>query len=205
MAHRRLVLGTRNVKKRRELEELLSIPEIELRTLVDYPSAPEVEETGRTFAENAELKAMTLAVALGEWVLGEDSGLCVDALGGAPGIYSARYAGEPSDDEKNNAKLLSELAEVADDWRTAHYVCAAALSDPTGRIRASSEGRCEGRILRMRRGTSGFGYDPLFLIEQEGRTFAELPLAYKQSHSHRAAAIQQLRPQILTMMESDDW
>lgn len=205
MARRRMILGTRNVKKRGELEELLSISELEVRTLDEFPNAPEVEEIGETFAENARLKARTLARALGEWVLGEDSGLCVTALGGAPGVYSARFAGEPSDDEKNNDRLLMELQPVADEDRTAHYVCAAALADPGGLIRASSEGRCEGRITRERRGQGGFGYDPLFLIVSEGRTFGELPAEYKQAHSHRAAAIRLLRPQLLALIESGAW
>jgi len=201
----RLVLGTRNDKKRRELEELLSLPSLELVTLANYPGAPEVEETGSTFLENAALKAVTLAKSLGVWVLGEDSGLCVDALGGRPGIYSARFAGEPSNDERNNDKLLHELSGIPDEKRTAHYVCTAALSDPSGNVRATAEGRCHGVITWERLGTGGFGYDPLFLIAMEGKTFGELPAAFKQSISHRAEAMKLLRPQLLTIIDQGEW
>lgn len=200
-----LVLGTRNAKKRGELQRLLGIPWVELRTLAEYPHVPEVQETGSTFAENAALKATTLARALGQWVLGEDSGLCVDALGGRPGIYSARYAGAPCDDEKNNDKLLEEMRSVAEERRTAHYICAAVLSDPRGEVRGASEGRCDGRITRERRGGGGFGYDPLFLIPETGRTFGELPAEYKQTHSHRSKAMTALRPQIMSLIECGRW
>lgn len=205
MDRHRLVLGTRNDKKRRELEELLSLPSLELVTLANYPDAPEVEETGTTFLDNASLKAVTLARALGAWVLGEDSGLCVDALDGRPGIYSARFAGEPSDDERNNDKLLDELSGIPDEKRTAHYVCTAALSDPTGTIRGTSEGRCHGVITWERIGSGGFGYDPLFLIPSEGKTFGELPAAFKQSISHRAQAMMKLRPQLMQLIDKGCW
>lgn len=205
MKRHRLVLGTRNDKKRRELEELLSLPSLELITLASYPDAPEIEETGKTFLENASLKAVTLAKTLGVWVLGEDSGLCVDALAGRPGIYSARFAGEPSNDERNNDKLLNDLSGIPDEKRTAHYVCTAALSDPTGKIRGTAEGRCHGVITWERLGNGGFGYDPLFLISSEGKTFGELPAAFKQSISHRAEAMKKLRPQLMRLIDDGCW
>ena len=195
-----LVLGTGNSKKRAELVDLLDLPELTLETLADHPDAPDVVEDGASFVANASKKAVTLARALGCWVLGEDSGLAVDALGGAPGIYSARYAGTPCDDERNNDKLLAALSCVPDEKRTAHYVCAAVVADPTGMVRASAEGRCDGRITSERRGTNGFGYDPLFLIDDQQKTFGELSTEFKYSRSHRAAAMKLLRPQLIELL-----
>jgi XTP/dITP diphosphohydrolase len=171
----------------------------------DYPDAPDVDETGMSFLANAVLKARSAALATGHWALGEDSGLCVDALGGQPGIYSARYSGEPSDDERNNDKLLAALADVPDDERTAHYTCVAAVCDPTGEVSATSEGRCEGVIVRARRGAGGFGYDPLFLVPSEAKTFGELPASFKQQISHRSSAILSLRPQLASLIASGVW
>src|SRR6516164_4613418 len=189
-----LVLGTRNTKKRGELLEILADLGIELRDLTSYPQAPEVEEDGTTFEENARKKAVVLAKALGEWVLGEDSGLVVPALKGRPGVYSARYAGKQGDDEANNERLLAELAPLPEDARSAYYVCTAALADPTGEVKAVVEGRCHGVIIRERRGKGGFGYDPLFLIPEYHRTFGELSPRVKHALSHRARALAQLRP-----------
>jgi XTP/dITP diphosphohydrolase len=194
-----LVLGTRNRKKRGELEDLLQLPALSLHTLEDYPQAPEVDEDGSTFMANAEKKGIVLAQALGQWVLGEDSGLCVDALGGEPGIYSARFAGDPRDDERNNQLLLEKLRDVPDEKRTAHYVCTAAVVDPSGNVRARAEGRCDGVILRGRRGQGGFGYDPLFLVVDQDKTFGELPLDFKHTRSHRAHAMKLLRPQLIEL------
>lgn len=196
-----LVLGTRNGKKRQELEELLALPALALKTLHEFPHAPAVVEDAETFLGNAAKKAVTLARALNQWVLGEDSGLVVDAIGGAPGILSARYAGEPTDDERNNDKLLAALDAVPDPERTAHYVCTAVIADPSGQVCAQAEGRCHGRIVRHRRGTGGFGYDPLFLIPEQNQTFGELAASYKQQHSHRAAAMRALRPQLERLIE----
>jgi XTP/dITP diphosphohydrolase len=191
-----VVLGTRNRKKRDELVELLDLPGLQVVTLAERPPVPEVIEDGETFAENAAKKASETAKALGEWVLGEDSGLCVDALGGAPGIYSARYAGEPCDDGPNNDKLLGELKGIELEQRTAHYVCSIAVADPSGAIRARAEGYCHGRIATAARGSNGFGYDPLFLFGDGDLTFGELPSDFKRQHSHRAAAVKDLRPQM---------
>jgi XTP/dITP diphosphohydrolase len=191
-----LVLGTRNAKKRQEIEEILSDMGLELRDLRQWPDAPEVVEDGTTFEANARKKASELARALNHWVLGEDSGLVVPALGGRPGVYSARYAGKQGDDDANNARLLAELAPLPDDHRAAYYVCTAALADPQGEIVAVTEGRCHGVITRELRGTGGFGYDPLFLIPEYHRTFGELNAQVKHALSHRARALGKLRPHL---------
>src|SRR5438132_10224774 len=151
-----LVLGTRNRKKCQEIVEILGDLGLELRDLTAYPDAPEVIEDGKTFEANARKKATELARALGHWVLGEDSGLVVPALQGRPGVYSARYAGKQGDDAANNARLLAELAPLADDKRAAYYVCTAALADSEGEIQAVVEGRCHGILVRDYRGCGGF-------------------------------------------------
>lgn len=200
-----LVLGSRNRKKLGELIGLLGPYGFELRTLADYPEAMEVEETGHTFAENAALKATLQARHLGAWVLGEDSGLSVDALGGAPGVYSARFSGPAATDEKNNALLLQRLQGVPLEQRTAHYTCHAALSDPSGAIRADVEDYCPGRIRFEPLGSGGFGYDPLFEVVEYGQTFGELPTEVKATISHRAKAMRRLVPQIVQLAESGQW
>ena len=200
-----LVLGTRNRKKLGELVALLAPHGFELKTLADYPQAVEVEETGDTFAANARLKATVQAQAIGQWVLGEDSGLAVDALGGAPGVYSARFSGEGATDERNNSLLLEKLQNVPLEKRTAHYVCYAALSDPDGQVHAESEGHCRGRILFERAGSGGFGYDPLFEVIECHRTFGELTPAVKAVLSHRSRAMRQLAPQLLALAATGGW
>jgi XTP/dITP diphosphohydrolase len=190
----RLVLGSRNKKKLGELVDLLGDLGVELTDLSPYPAAPEVEETGSTFEENARLKAVALAPALGEWVLGEDSGLVVPSLGGAPGVYSARYAGRHGDDAANNAKLLAELAGKSGDERGAYYVSVVVLADPAGNVVATAEGRCRGAIAPEPRGSGGFGYDPLFLIPEYHATFGELSSRVKHALSHRGRAVTRLRP-----------
>jgi XTP/dITP diphosphohydrolase len=193
-----LVLGTHNRKKRAELEELLGPHGFRLRLLDEIldPVPIEVEETGQAFAENAALKAQQQARHLQQWVIGEDSGLSVDALGGAPGIYSARYAGENATDEENNAKLLAALADVPDAKRGAHYVCHMALSDPQGTIQIRCEATCNGRIARETRGNNGFGYDPLFLVPEYHRTFGELGPSVKAALSHRSRCMRRFVPQL---------
>lgn len=192
----RLVLGSRNKKKLKEMIDLLGHLGLDLSDLTPYPNAPEVDETAETFIGNATLKATQLAPVLKTWVIGEDSGLCVPALGGTPGVYSARYAGTQGDDAGNNAKLLREMAALSGDERAAYYVSTAVLADPTGRVVGSAEGRCHGVIVSELRGAGGFGYDPLFLVPEFGKTFGELPAEVKQSMSHRAKAFAQLRPVI---------
>jgi XTP/dITP diphosphohydrolase len=195
-----LVVGTRNPKKRQELLEILgdfSTAELDLRDLTGWPDTPEVIEDGKTFEDNARKKAVETARHLNHWVLAEDSGLVVPALNGAPGVYSARYAGKQGDDEANNKKLLEELARLSalpDDCRTAYYVCIAALANPRGEVLAVTEGRCHGVIIREERGTGGFGYDPLFLIPEYHQTFGELSARVKHALSHRGRAVARLRP-----------
>jgi XTP/dITP diphosphohydrolase len=190
----RLVLGSRNKKKLGELTDLLGDLGLDLVDLSPYPNAPEVEETGTTFEENARLKATQLAPVLGEWVLGEDSGLCVPALGGQPGVYSARYAGTQGDDAGNNAKLLAALTGKRGDERAAYYVSTAALANPAGEVVAVVEGRCWGIIGTEPKGAGGFGYDPLFIVPEYHASFGELSPRVKHALSHRGRGISKLRP-----------
>jgi XTP/dITP diphosphohydrolase len=189
-----LVVGSRNPKKRGEILEILGNLGLDLRDLTAWPDAPEVVEDGTTFEENARKKATELARYLKQWVLGEDSGLVVPVLNGRPGVYSARYAGRQGDDEANNDRLLAELAPLPADRRAAYYVCTAALADPSGEVKAVTEGRCHGVIVGERRGTGGFGYDPLFLIPEYHETFGELSSRVKHALSHRAKALALQRP-----------
>ena len=197
-----LVLATRNVKKGREMIALLAPPwephsalhRLTVRTLAEFPDLPETVEDADTFAGNARKKAIEAAKALGCWVIADDSGLAVDALKGAPGVYSARYAGGHGDDDANNRKLLDQMVEVADDQRGAAFVCALAVADPSGAIVAEAEGRCRGRIIGEVRGPGGFGYDPLFLIPEYHKTFGELGPLVKHQLSHRSRAFATLRP-----------
>ncbi len=191
-----LLLGSRNRKKLQELAELLGDLPLELYDLSAYPAAPEVVEDGITFEANARKKAAALAPILRHWVLAEDSGLVVPALGGRPGVYSARFAGVQGDDEANNDRLLEALANLTGEQREAYYVCVATMANPQGEVVAVAEGRCGGRIITERRGTGGFGYDPLFLIPEYHRTFGELSSRVKHALSHRARALARLRPAI---------
>lgn len=195
-----LVLASRNRKKLGEIAELLAPHHISVRCVADFPDVPDVVEDGETFADNAAKKARETALQLNAWALGEDSGLMVDALGGAPGVYSARFAGEPSDDEKNNAKLQQELANVPDEQRGAGYICCVAIADPTGEIRLTVSGTCRGQILREPRGSNGFGYDPYFLIPELHQTFGELSPAVKRHISHRARAFERLLPRLVRLL-----
>lgn len=198
-----LVLGTHNRKKGIELRQLLAPWGYELKTLADLPDTIEVVEDGDSFTANARLKASQQARHLNAWVLGEDSGLCVDALDGRPGIYSARFAGEDSNDAANNQRLLEELAKVPLAKRTAHYVCHMSLSDPSGEIHIDCEDRCRGRILKSPRGSGGFGYDPLFEIPEYHCTFGELGAAVKSVLSHRSRAMRKFVPLLLQVMKQD--
>jgi XTP/dITP diphosphohydrolase len=195
-----LVLGTRNAKKRKEIEEILADLPLTLEDLSHYPEAAEVVEDGATFEANARKKASQTALALKRWVLGEDSGLVVPILNGRPGVYSARYAGKQGDDEANNDRLLAELAPHDPNQRDAYYVCVAALADPEGNVRAVTEGRCHGRILTARHGEGGFGYDPLFLVPEYHKTFGELTARVKHALSHRARALAKLRPVLRALL-----
>lgn len=183
-----IVLASRNHKKAREVSEILAPAGFMVIPVTDFPDVPEVEEDGLTFAANAAKKASEVARQLNRWVIGEDSGLQVDALGGAPGIYSARYSGAGATDEKNNQKLIADLANVPDEKRGAGYLCSVALSDPNGDIRIACEGTCRGQILNEANGEGGFGYDPYFLIPEYHLTFGQLSSVVKHRLSHRARA-----------------
>jgi len=169
------------------------------------PGAIEVIEDGETFAANAAKKATQQARCLGHWVLGEDSGLSVDALGGAPGVLSARYSGEDASDESNNQYLLEQLGDRPPAQRTAHYTCHMTLSDPQGGIRAESEAYCRGRIRHEPAGNAGFGYDPLFEIVEYHKTFGELGPAVKGLLGHRGRAMRMLLPMLVALARSDAW
>jgi XTP/dITP diphosphohydrolase len=194
-----LVLGTHNRKKGRELSRLLEPFGFDLRTLADFPDAIEPVEDGHTFEENAAIKATQQARHLHRWVIGEDSGLEVQALEGEPGIYSARYAGPDADDPTNNQLLLDRLRDVPTTRRSARYVCHITLADPEGNVRAECEASCRGRIALQPSGTSGFGYDPLFLIPEYHQTFAELGETVKSVISHRSRATRLIVPKILAL------
>ncbi|HEX8175632.1 MAG TPA: XTP/dITP diphosphatase [Pyrinomonadaceae bacterium] len=188
-----LVIATRNRGKLVEVRELLHDLNINLRSLTDFPASTEVEETGRTFAENASIKAAAYALQTGSWTLSDDSGLEVDALNGAPGVYSARYAGEQATDAERMELLLLELARTGDSERRARFVCAVSLADPAGRIVKIATGTCEGRIAHAPRGSLGFGYDPIFIPEGFEQSFGELSSEIKQVISHRARALAETR------------
>ena len=189
----RLCVATTNQGKQREFTELLGDWPGEIVCPHDIGLDIEVEETGASFAEIAAQKARAYAQATGLPALADDSGLEVDALGGAPGIYSARYAGPGSSDEDRYRKLLSELGERSFEDRTARFRCAVAIAQPDGRVDVA-EGTCEGVITFGPRGENGFGYDPVFYIPERGCTMAQLPAATKNQISHRARAFQAARP-----------
>jgi len=198
---RPLVFATRNRGKLVELRELL--PGIEVRSLDDV-HVPEVVEDAETFAGNAAKKAREVSAATGLPALADDSGLEVDALGGAPGVYSARYAGKPHDDGRNNAKLLAALAGVPPELRTARFHSVLALADvngPLGGEVITADGTCEGLILDAARGTGGFGYDPLFYSPELGQTFAEAGVGPKSDLSHRARAMRAIKPRLLDYLK----
>ncbi len=203
-----LLIGTTNLGKGRELAELLAPYGFSIRTLQDVDNAIDVVEDGDSFAANAQKKARELAQHLDCWVLADDSGLEVDALDGAPGIYSARYADEIQDassDDKNNAKLLAEMAEVPRQRRTANYYCHVAVADTTGAIRAESADICRGFIRTELAGSNGFGYDPLFEVRELHRTFGELGPRVKAALSHRARAMRAIVPQLTELANQGAW
>lgn len=186
-----IVLATRNQGKITELAELLKGTGLAVLGLDAFPGAPEVEETGETFADNALLKARAIAAFTGKTAVADDSGLVVDALSGEPGVRSARYAGEDATDAANNAKLLRELAGVPPEKRSARFVCVMAAVSPSGN-EVVVRGEWEGRVADQARGEGGFGYDPLFVDPVDGRHAAELPRDEKNQRSHRGAAMRAL-------------
>ncbi|GAA2469238.1 RdgB/HAM1 family non-canonical purine NTP pyrophosphatase [Streptomyces thermolineatus] len=195
MSAPRLVLATRNRHKVGELHAILADAGLELDIVgADaYPEVPDVKETGVTFAENALLKAHALAKATGLPAVADDSGLCVDVLGGAPGIFSARWSGRHGDDRANLDLLLAQLADIADPHRGAHFACAAALALPDGREHVV-EGRLRGALRHAPAGRGGFGYDPILQPDGETRTCAELTPDEKNAISHRGKAFRALAP-----------
>ena len=195
-----LLLGSNNRKKIVELVNLLEPRGFTLRTPSDFPDPLDVEETGSTFMENARLKAIAQATHRGMWAIGEDSGLCVKALDHRPGIYSARFSGENATDQSNNDLLLQRMKSVPADQRQAYYVSTIVLADPSGGVHIETQGECWGRILTEPRGQSGFGYDPLFEIEEYGKTFAELGLEVKREISHRAHALRAFLTRLDSLM-----
>lgn len=204
-----LLLATTNRGKLAELRALLGDLPVDLRTLTEaLPGRPQIVESGATLEENALLKARDAAVASGLLTLAEDTGLEVDALGGRPGVRSARFAGESATSEENSAALLDALAEVDDAHRTARFRCVLVMIDPEGGGEpVMTEGRCKGSIARERRGAGGFGYDPLFIVRDQAglpgpqggateRTMAELSDAEKNAVSHRGRAVSAMRPML---------
>ncbi|MFF7021232.1 RdgB/HAM1 family non-canonical purine NTP pyrophosphatase [Streptomyces klenkii] len=198
---KRLILATRNANKVTELRAILEAAGlgVELVGADAYPEIPDVKETGVTFAENALLKAHALARATGFPAVADDSGLCVDVLNGAPGIFSARWAGRHGDDKANLDLLLAQLGDIADEHRAAHFACAAALALPDGTERVV-EGRLEGTLRHEPTGGGGFGYDPILQPLGETRTCAELTADEKNAISHRGKAFRALVPVVRELL-----
>jgi len=195
-----LVIASRNAKKVGEIAGLLAAHDVMVQSVDKFDGVPDVVEDGETFAENAALKATQTARVLCQWTLGEDSGLCVDALDGGPGIRSARFSGEDADDLDNNRLLIQRLRDVPQQQRGACYVCHVAVSDPAGEVRLSVEATCRGRIVDQARGENGFGYDPHFLLREYHLTFGELAPVVKQYLSHRARAFARLIPELVGLL-----
>ncbi|MGC8908051.1 MAG: XTP/dITP diphosphatase [Desulfomonilaceae bacterium] len=185
-----MIVATMNQGKLKEVKEALAGLPIQLFSLRDYPSIPEIVEDGVTFTENALKKARAVFQATGLTTLADDSGLCVDALEGRPGVFSARYAGHGASDEENYRKVLEEMKHIPDAMRSAHFVCVLALVEPGGHEKIF-EGSCHGKITREPVGDKGFGYDPIFFFEPMGVTFAQIDSAAKSIVSHRGKALRQ--------------
>lgn len=195
----KLILATKNRHKVEELVAMLIGLGVDVSSLSDHPEIVDIVEDGSTFRENALKKARSVCKLTREWSLADDSGLVVEALNGAPGVYSARYSGRDKDYAANNAKLLAEMEGVPDGKRHAAFVCVMALVGPSGKERVV-EGRCEGEITRELKGTKGFGYDPLFYIPRLGRTMAELSMDEKNRISHRGRALAQIKQVLLDIL-----
>lgn len=199
----KFVLASNNIKKISEMRRILEkiVPGVELLSLADVGYIYDIEENGKTFTENALIKAR-IPASLGYIGIADDSGLVVDALGGAPGVYSARYAGDGHDDKANKAKLLRELDGVVDENRTAHFICVIACVFPEsyGISPIICEGRCDGIITREEHGEGGFGYDPLFYVPSGGATFAEIPPERKNEISHRGRALRAFAEAIASLL-----
>ncbi|MBE0172534.1 XTP/dITP diphosphatase [Bacillus spizizenii ATCC 6633 = JCM 2499] len=185
------IIATHNPGKVKEFKEILEPKGYDVKSLAEIGFTEEIEETGHTFEENAILKAQAVAKAVNKMVIADDSGLSIDNLGGRPGVYSARYAGEQKDDQANIAKVLSELKGIEKEQRTARFRCALAVSIP-GEETKTVEGHVEGYIAEEPRGEYGFGYDPIFIVKDKDKTMAELTSDEKNKISHRADALKKL-------------
>ena len=199
-----LLIATGNVGKVREFASLLADLPVRLRRLREFPHVSEVEETGRTFAENAALKAAGYAAQTELWTLADDSGLEVEALGNAPGVFSARYGGIGLTDAERTQRLLTELATTGDAARRARFVCVIAVADAQARIVNVSTGVCAGHIAHAPRGAQGFGYDPIFIPERHSQSFGELPPDIKHGISHRSRALLDARAFLLNRLAPED-
>ena len=193
MPSRTLVIASGNAGKIREFAGLLAHLPVSLEP---QPAGMEVDETGSTFTDNARIKALAVAQATGHWALADDSGLCVDALNGAPGVFSARYA---DTDQARIHRLLQELGDTTN--RQAHFSAALCIAAPDGAVLAEVEGRCPGVITTAARGDDGFGYDPIFEVQGTGETFAEMSTERKRQHGHRGRAFAELEPQLRQLLK----
>ena len=200
MNHLKLIIASTNIHKVRELRAMLKpFARIDLLSLSDFPNYAAPEETGKTFEENAILKAEHAAKNLNAWVIADDSGLVVPTLNGAPGVLSARYAGKDATDLENRKKLLEAMQHLMEEDRQAFFECAIALSSPTG-LKKCVTGTCEGTLLTKDRGSNGFGYDPLFVKHGYNKTFAELGESIKNRVSHRRKALDKILPSLESLM-----
>lgn len=199
----RLVVASHNPKKAGEMVQILGdrFPELEIITLADYPGSPEPEETGSNYAENAALKAESACAFTGEWCIGDDAGLEVDAMNGEPGMYSKRFAGEDTPFDQKMAIILNRLADTPDSERGARFRCWVALARP-GCQTELFEGVCEGQIARKPSGSGGFGYDPIFWLPELGCTMAELSAEQKHQISHRGKVLALLSTRLAELKET---
>jgi len=197
---KQVIIATKNKGKAKDFEAIFKPYGYQVLTLHDVAEDMDVEETGTTFEENAILKAEALSQRLQTFVLADDSGLAIDALNGAPGVYSARYAGEEKSDEANMDKVLEELAEVPDNQRSARFCCAIALAGPDMETKTAF-GTCEGIIAHDKKGNNGFGYDPIFFVPELGKMMAELQPSEKAAISHRGNAIKKIEAELPNLLK----
>lgn len=197
-----IIIATKNKGKAKEFERMFEPLGLQVKTLLDYDHIEDVEETGTTFEENAILKAEEVSKKVNQVVIADDSGLIVDALNGAPGVYSARYAGLEKNDEANIDKVLKELKGIPERDRTARFYCALAVAFPNGQT-ITVNGSCEGLILQERKGKNGFGYDPIFFVKELGKSMAELQPEEKSGISHRGRALKKLEDRLSSILEEE--
>jgi XTP/dITP diphosphohydrolase len=198
----KLVIATKNINKIKEIKDKFSdFPDLAIISLLDFNNLPDVIEDGFTFEENALKKAREYSAFTGLPVLSDDSGLEIDALSGAPGVRSARYAGENAGDEENNDLVLRQMSNLPEDKRNARFICVIAIKLPDQK-EYLSKGICEGRIIKSRKGSNGFGYDPLFFIPDIGKTMAQLTVAEKNKISHRALALDKVKDILKKILEN---